>query len=285
MQSLLSRRPDPAPRFAVDDNRPPLPRRHGPGQSHLLASLPPVDHQRLLPDLEPFPLPAGWGIHEAGATEKYLYFVTSGIVSRFYVTASGASAEFALTGNEGVIGLASFLGGESTINQAVVLSPGYSYRLRADRLHREFVHDGPLPRLLLRYTRFLIAQIGLIAACKRHHTLEHRFCRWVLSCLDRLPANELALTQELIANMLGVRREGVTEVAGRLQNAGLIDCSRGHIAIPDRFALVAHACECYALSRREYEGLLADYRQAAASSPAHAGTKGPASAWSSEARV
>ena len=285
MNGLHSLRSGPATPFAVGDNRPPLPTRHTPGQSHLLASLPPGDYQRLLPDLEPFPLPAGWPIHDSGATEKYLYFLTSGIVSRFYVTASGASAEFAVTGNEGVIGIASFLGGESTTSQAVVLSPGYSYRMRADRLHREFEHDGPLPRLLLRYTRFLVAQIGLISACKRHHTLEHRFCRWMLSCLDRSPANELELTQEMIADMLGVRREGVTEAAGKLQRAGLIDCSRGHIAVHDRAALEAHACECYLLGRRDYEGLLADYRQAAVSSPAHAGTKGPANAWSSEARV
>ena len=156
-----------------------------------------------------------------------------------------------------------------------MLSAGYSYRLRADRLHREFEHNGPLPRLLLRYTRCLVAQIGLISACKRHHSLEHRFCRWMLSCLDRSLTTELALTQEMIADMLGVRREGVTEAVGKLQRAGLIDCSRGHIAVHDRAALEAHACECYAVVRREYEGLLADYRQAAVSSPAHAGTRVP----------
>ena len=167
-------------------------------------------------------LPLGWTIHDAGDRERYLYFITAGIVSRFYVTATGASAEFAVTGNEGVIGIAAFRGGGSTTSRAVVLSPGYSYRLRADRLQHEFEHDSPLPRLLLRYTQARIAQIGLISACKRHHTLEQRLCRWILSCLDRLPTNEMALTQELIADMLGVRREGVTEAVGRLQKAGLI---------------------------------------------------------------
>jgi CRP-like cAMP-binding protein len=185
------------------------------------------------------------------------------------VTASGASADFAVTGNEGVIGIAAFLGGGSTTSRAVVLSPGYSYRLRADRLQREFEHDGPLPRLLLRYTQALIAQIGLISACKRHHALEQRLCRWLLCCLDRLPSNEMALTQEVIADMLGVRREGVTEAAGRLQKAGLIQCSRGHIVVVDRPQLEARVCECYAVIKREHNGLLADYRQTEARSLAH----------------
>ena len=166
-----------------------------------------------------------------------------------------------------------------------MLSPGYSYRLRSDRLQHEFEHDGPLPRLLLRYIRALIAQIGLISACKRHHTLEQRLCRWILCCLDRLPTNEMALTQELIADMLGVRREGVTEAVGRLQKAGLIHCSRGRIVVLDRPALEAHACGCYAAVKQEYDGLLADYRLADAPSWAHPVTRVHAFPQQSEVRV
>jgi CRP-like cAMP-binding protein len=278
-----SLRPSPEPHFAVGDRKHFVPAQ--PRQNHLLASLPLQDYDRLLPDLEPFPLPLGWAVHDAGDRETYLYFLTSGIVSRFNVTESGASAEFAVTGNEGVIGIATFLGGDSTPSQAVVLSAGCSYRLRADRLQHEFEHDGPLPRLLLRYTQALIAQIGLISACKRHHTLEQRFCRWILSCLDRLPTNEMVLTQELIADMLGVRREGVTEAAGRLQKAGLIHCSRGRIVVLDRPQLEARVCECYAVLKRECNGLLADYRQAKGPSWAHPGTRVHAFPQQSEVRV
>jgi len=258
--------PSPGTRFAVSESRhfvlaPPTPR-----QNHLLAALSQQEYQRLVPDLEPCHLPLRWTIHDAGDRERYLYFMTAGIVSRFYVTTSGASAEFAVTGNEGVIGIAAFLGGGSTTSRAVVLSPGYSYRLRADRLQHEFEHDGPLPRLLLRYTQALIAQIGVISACKRHHSLEQRLCRWIFSCLDRLPTNEMALTQELIADMLGVRRQGVTEAVGRLQKAGLIHCSRGRIVVLDRPQLEARVCECYAVIKREYYGLLADYGHAEAPS-------------------
>jgi CRP-like cAMP-binding protein len=255
-------RPGPQTRFAFGDKKPSVPVPRTPRQNHLLAALPRQDYERLLPDLEPFPLPLGWVVHDAGKREKYLYFLTAGIVSRFYVTESGAPAEFAVTGNEGVIGIASFLGGESTPSQAMVLSAGYSYRLRADRLKQEFEHDGPLPRLLLRYTQALIGQIGQIAACKRYHSLEQRLCRWILSCLDRLPSNELTLTQDLIAQMLGVRRESISEAAGKLQWAGLIHHSRGHIAVRDRTQLEARACECYAVVKREYDRLLAEYRQA-----------------------
>jgi CRP-like cAMP-binding protein len=272
-------------RFAVGDSRHFVAIQPTPRQNRLLAALSQQEYQRLVPDLEPCPLPLGWTIHDAGDRERYLYFITAGIVSRFYVTASGASAEFAVTGNEGVIGIAAFLGGGSTTSQAVVLSPGYSYRLRADRLHHEFEHDGPLPRLLLRYTRALIAQIGLISACKRHHTLEQRLCRWLLCCLDRLPTNELALTQELIADMLGVRREGVTEAAGRLQTAGLIHYHRGRIVVVDRPALEAHACGCYTVIKREYDGLLAEYRHADVPSRARPVSRAHANAPPSEARV
>jgi CRP-like cAMP-binding protein len=214
------------------------------------------DYERLLPDLEPVPLPLGWTVHRAGDREQYLYFLTAGIVSRFYVMENGASAHFAITGSEGVIGVTSFLGGESTPSQAVVLNAGYAYRLGAALLKNEFERDGPLARLLLRYTQALLCQTGQIAVCNRHHTLEQQLCRWLLSSLDRVPSNELTMTQELIAHMLGVRREGVTEAAGKLQQAGLIHYSRGHIAVLDRPRLEARVCECYAVVKREYDRLL-----------------------------
>ena len=222
-----------------------------PRQNHLLAALPGHAYERLLPALEPVPLPAGWTVYCAGDRERHLYFLTAGLVSRFYVTEDGASAAFAVTGREGVIGVASFLGGQSMPTQAVVLSAGYSYRLGAHRLSIEFEHDGPLPQLLLRYTRTLIAQTALIAVCNRYHSLDQQLCRWLLACLDRLPSDELTITQERIAAMLGVRREGVTEAAGRLQRAGLIRCGRGHITVLDRAGLEATACECYAVVKQE----------------------------------
>jgi CRP-like cAMP-binding protein len=242
--------------FASMDRRPGVSTQHTPRQNRLLAALPLEDYERLLPDLEPVPLPPGWIVHGAGEPENHLYFLTAGIVSRFYVTQNGASAEFAVTGSEGVIGIASFLSGASMPSQAVVLSAGYAYRLGADLLQSEFEHDGPLPHLLLRYTQALIAQTGQIAVCNRHHPLEQQLCRWILSILDRLPSNELAMTQELIADMLGVRRESVTEAAGKLQKAGLIHYSRGHIAVLDRARLEAQVCECYAVVKREYDRLL-----------------------------
>ncbi len=242
--------------FASTDEKRAACVQHAPTHNHLLAALPLTDYERLIPDLVPVVLPAGWTLHRAGCAEKYLYFVTAGIVSRCYVTQNGASAESALTGSEGVIGIASFLGGGSTPSQAVVLSAGYAYRLRADLLKQEFAHGGPLPHLLLRYTQALITQIAQTAVCNRHHSVEQRLCRWILSSLDRLPSNELAMTQELIANMLGVRRQGVTEAAGRLQQAGLIHYERGQIAVLDRPQLEAQACECYAVVKREYERLL-----------------------------
>jgi len=238
-----------------------VPAQHTPRQNHLLAALPPEDYERLLPDLEPVPLPLGWAIHGAGDRERNLYFLTAGLVSRYHVTQSGESAEFGLTGSEGVIGVASFLGGESTPNQAVVLSPGFAFRLGADVLKYEFEHDSPLAHSLLRYTLALIAQAGQIAVCNRHHSLEQQLCCGLLSSLVRLPSNELTMTQELIAEMLGVRREGITEAAGRLKKAGLIHCSRGHITVIDRRQLEAHACECYAAVKREYDRLLPEYRQ------------------------
>src|SRR5450830_799961 len=256
MLGLHSFPPYPETRVASRDGKRAVSAGHTPRQNHLLAALPLEDYERLLPDLELVPLPLGWTVHRAGDREKYLYFLTAGIVSRFYVMQNGASAEFAVTGSKGVIGVASFLGGESTPNQAVVLNPGYAYRLRADVVKNEFEHDGPLRRLLLRYTQALIAQIAQTAVCNRHHSLEQQLCRLILSNLDRLPSNELTMTQELIAHMLGVRREGVTEAAGKLQQAGLIHYSRGHITVLDRPRLEAQVCECYAVVKREYDRLL-----------------------------
>jgi CRP-like cAMP-binding protein len=229
---------------------------HTPRQNHLLAALPPQTYQRLLPALEPVSLPQGWTLHGAGEREDYLYFPTAGIVARLGVMPQGRSTAFALTGNEGVIGIALLLSGESTLSQAVVLTDGYAYRLRSDLLKSERTHVVPLLRLLLCYTHALIAQIGQTGACNRHHTLEQQLCRWILTCLDRSVSNELKMTQHLIAEMLGVRREGITKAAGNLQKAGLIDYSRGHIAVLDRAGVQARACECYAVVKRQYDNLL-----------------------------
>ena len=233
---------------------------HAPGQNHLLAALPDEAYERLLPGLEPVALPLGWTVHGAGERQKHLYFLTAGIVSAFYLTENGASSQFALTGNEGVIGVASFLGGDSMPSQAVVLSPGHAYRLGGALLRNEFEHGGPLARLLLRYTMALITQVGQSAVCNRHHSLEQHVCYWILSSLDRLPLNELPMTQQLMADMLGVRRAGVAEAVGKLQKAGLIHCSRGRIAVLDRSELEARVCECYAVVRRQYERLLPEYQ-------------------------
>jgi len=251
-----SLRPYPGTRVAPKGGKRAVSAQYTPRQNHLLAALPREDYERLLPDLEPVPLPLGWTVHSAGDQEKYLYFITAGIVSRFYVTENGASAESAVTGSEGVIGIASFLGGESTPSRAVVQSAGYAYRLKAAALKTEFERGGPLQHLLLRYTQALLTQMAQTAVCNRHHSVEQQLCRWLLLSLDRLPSNELNMTQELIANMLGVRREGVTEAAGHLQAAGLIHYSRGHITVLDRPKLEARVCECYAAVRKEMDRLL-----------------------------
>ncbi len=249
-------RPYRAARFTSKDRERGASVQRTPRQNHLLAALPPEAYDRLLPHLEFVPLPLGWTVHRAGDREKYLYFLAAGMVSQLYVTESGASSVIAVTGSEGVIGVASFLGGESTPSQTVVLSAGYAYRLGADALKHEFEHDSPLFRLLLRYIHALIAQTGQIAACNRHHTLEQQLCRWILSSLDRLCSSELMMTQERIAGVLGVRREGVTEAAGRLQKAGMIRCGRGQISVLDRPQMEAQVCECYAVVKREYARLL-----------------------------
>jgi len=229
---------------------------HTPRQNHLLSALPDADYERLLPDLELVPLELGWALYESGSQQGYVYFPTTSIVSLLYVMEDGSSAELAVVGYEGVVGIALFMGGETTPSRAVVQSAGYAYRLKASRLKDEFERGGPLQYLLLRYTQALITQMAQTAVCNRHHSVEQQLCRWLLLSLDRLPSNELTMTQELIANMLGVRREGVTEAAGKLQAEGLIQYSRGKITVLDRPKLEAQVCECYAVVRRETDRLL-----------------------------
>jgi CRP-like cAMP-binding protein len=227
-----------------------------PGWNRILAALPASDYERLLPALGHVPLPLGLSIYGAGELERHLYFVTGGVVSRYHLNDHGESAEFALTGAEGVIGIPSFLGGESTPNRAVVVSAGDAFRLAASRVQDEFRRGSPLSFLLLRYTQALITQTGQIAVCNRHHSLEQQLCRWILSYLDRAPSRNLTVTQGLMATLLGVRREGVTEAAAKLQRAGLIRYRRGHVEVLDRRGLEARACECYSVVKREYERLL-----------------------------
>jgi len=233
-----------------------MPSPHTPKQNHLLDALPAEDYTRLLPDLELTPMPLGWALYESGGHMGYLYFPTTSIVSLLYVMESGASAEIAITGNEGLVGISLFMGGESTTNRAVVQSAGTSYRLKASILKREFALGGNLQHLALRYTQALITQMAQTAVCNRHHTVDQQLCRWLLLSLDRLAGNELMMTQELIANMLGVRREGVTEAAGKLQADGLIHYTRGHITVLDRPKLEKRVCECYAVVKREFDRLL-----------------------------
>ena len=229
---------------------------HPPGENHLLAALPTQDYKRLLPHLEPFPLQLAVPLYESGDRLAHVFFPVEGIVSLLYVTENGASAEIAITGNEGLVGIALFMGGESTPSRAVVQSEGHAYRLRAEILKMEFERGGELQHLLLRYTQALITQMAQTAVCNRHHSVEQQLCRWLLLSLDRLSSSELHMTQELIANMLGVRREGVTEAAGHLQKAGLIHYQRGKITVLDRPQLERHVCECYAVVKREFDRLL-----------------------------
>lgn len=228
-----------------------------PRLNRIIGTLPEADYERLLPRLEHLAMPLGWSVYESGDAQGYLYFPTTCIVSLLYVMESGASAEIAIVGNDGVVGVALFMGGESTPSRAVVQSAGQAYRLPASALRTEFALGGELQHLLLRYTQALITQMAQTAVCNRHHAIEQQLCRWLLLSLDRLSTNELSMTQELIANMLGVRREGVTEAAGRLQAAGLIHYNRGRIAVIDRPGLEALACECYSVVRRETDRLLA----------------------------
>jgi len=235
-----------------------MPALHHPRQNQLLAALPATDYERVLPHLEFVTLPLGLVVFESGSKLRHLYFPASGIVSLLYAMENGASTEIAVIGNEGVVGIALFMGGESTPSRAVVQSAGHGYRLKAAVLKKEFELGGPLQYLLLRYTQALIAQMTQTAVCNRHHTVDQQLCRWLLLSLDRLPSNKLAMTQELIANMLGVRREGVTEAAGKLQEAGLIHYTRGHITVLDRPKLERRVCECYAVVKKEMDRLLPD---------------------------
>ncbi|MCG6865339.1 MAG: Crp/Fnr family transcriptional regulator [Thiogranum sp.] len=229
---------------------------HAPNQNHLLAALPTEERGRLLPHLELVPMTLGAVLYESGNELRHVYFPTTSIVSLLYVMLDGASAEIAVVGNEGIIGVALFMGGETMPNRAVVQSAGYAYRLKGQLLKQEFNRSGELQHLLLRYTQALLTQMAQTAVCNRHHSLDQQLCRWLLLSLDRLPANELVMTQELIANMLGVRREGVTEAAGKLQKAGLIAYRRGHITVLDRAGLEARSCECYAVVKQEFDRLL-----------------------------
>jgi CRP-like cAMP-binding protein len=225
-------------------------------KNHLLAALPDAEAQRWLPLLEPVDLPLGEVLYESGITLTHVYFPTTAIISLLYVMENGASAEIAVVGNEGVVGISLFMGGESTSGRAVVQSAGKGFRLKAHLMKQEFNRASSVLHLLLRYTQALITQMSQTAVCNRHHSLDQQLCRWLLLSLDRLEGNQLVMTQELIANMLGVRREGVTEGALKLQHAGLIRYARGHITVLDRAALERRSCECYAVVKKEYDRLL-----------------------------
>jgi CRP-like cAMP-binding protein len=227
-----------------------------PHQNHLLGALPSADLERLLPHLELIEIELGDVLYESGGRQRFVYFPTTAIVSLLYVMADGASAEIAIIGNEGIVGVSLFMGGDTTPSRAVVQSAGHTFRLEAGLLKDEFERYGPTMHLLLRYTQALITQMAQTAVCNRHHSVDKQLCRWLLLSLDRLASNELTMTQELIANMLGVRREGVTEAAGDLQNAGLIRYSRGKITVVDRPGLEARCCECYQVVKTEFDRLL-----------------------------
>ena len=233
-----------------------LPTEHNPKQNHLLAALPAEIFERISPLLELVPMPLGDVLYESGGQLHHVYFPTTAIVSLHYIMEDGASAEIAGVGNEGVVGIALFMGGNTTPSLATVYTGGYGYRLKARLMMDEFDRAGPMMHLMLRYTQALITQMSQTAVCNRHHTVEQQLCRWLLLTIDRLPSNELTMTQELIASMLGVRREGVTETAGNLQRAGLISYRRGHITVLDRAGLEVHACECYNVVKKEFHRLL-----------------------------
>jgi len=232
-----------------------VPSPHTPKQNHILAALPPAEFGRLQPHLELLPLPLGSALYESGGPQDNVYFPTASIVSLLYVMRDGSSAEIAVVGNEGIVGIALFMGGDTTPSRAVVQSAGYAYRLKGSILKEEFELHGDLQYLLLRYTQGLLTQMAQTAVCNRHHSVEQQLSRWLLLSLDRLPTQEVVMTQALIANMLGVRREGVTEAAGKLQHAGLIKYSRGKISVLDRPKLEKQACECYSVVKRETDRL------------------------------
>jgi CRP-like cAMP-binding protein len=242
----------------IKTNRPDMHSLHKALQNHILAALPLAEYDRLLPDLELVVMPLGEVLCESRGRLDYVYFPTTSIISLLYVLENGASAEIAIVGNEGLLGISLFMGGETTPSRAVVQSAGHGYRLKAQLLKDEFNRAGPTLHLLLRYTQALITQMTQTAVCNRHHSVEQQLCRWLLLSLDRLPSDSLNMTQDLIANMLGVRREGVTEAAGVLQRAGLIRYSRGHIKVLDRPGLERTVCECYAVVKLEFDRLMSE---------------------------
>jgi CRP-like cAMP-binding protein len=233
---------------------------HSPNQNHLLAALPTAEFERLAAHLELVPMALGEVLYQPGGQLRHAYFPTTGIVSLHYVMESGASAEATGVGNEGVVGISLFMGGDTTPSSAVVQIAGHAYRLEAHLLKEEFNRAGLMQRLLLRYTQALITQVSQTAVCNRHHSVEQQLCRWLLLTLDRMSSREFIVTQELVARMLGVRREGITEAAGKLQGAGFIRYRRGHIAVLDRSGLEARTCECYQVVRKELLRLLSDVR-------------------------
>jgi CRP-like cAMP-binding protein len=231
---------------------------HSPSQNHLLAALPAAEFERWAGHPELVPMPLGEILYEPGGQLQHAYFPTTAIVSLHYVTESGASAEIAGVGNEGVVGISLFMGGDTTPSSAVVQTGGYGYRLERRLLKEEFNRAGPVLRLLLRYAQALITQMTQTAVCNRHHSIEQQLCRWLLMTLDRIPSGQLVMTQELVARMLGVRRKGITEAAGKLQGAGYIRYRRGHIAVLERAGLEKTACECYSAVKIEFDRLLSD---------------------------
>lgn len=238
-----------------------MPIANDPNQNHLLAALLDNEFNRLAPHLELVAMPLGEVLSESGSKLSSVYFPTTAIISMHYLLENGGSSEIAGVGNEGLFGISLFMGGDTTPSRAVVQTGGYGYRLKADILIDEFNRAGPVMRLLLRYTQALITQMSQTAVCNRHHSVGQQLCRWLLLTLDRLPDSELTITQELIANMLGVRREGVTEAAGKLQASGYIRYRRGHITVLDRSGLERSVCECYQVVKKEVTRLLSDVRQ------------------------
>jgi CRP-like cAMP-binding protein len=239
----------------------PAPAPQSPNQNRLLAALPKAEFERLAPHLEPVEMLLGDVLYESGGLLQHAYFPTTAILSLHYVMENGASSEIAGVGNEGVLGISLFMGGNTTPSRAVVQTGGQGYRLKAQLMVQEFNRAGLMQQLMLRYTQALITQMSQTAACNRHHSLEQQLCRWLLLTLDRMPTNELIMTQELVASMLGVRREGVTEAAGKLQQAGVIRYRRGHITVLDRSGLESQVCECYAVVKKEFSRLLPDAAQ------------------------
>jgi CRP-like cAMP-binding protein len=231
---------------------------HNPNQNHLLAALSGEISERIFPHLELISMPLGQVLYESGGQLQHVYFPTTSILSLHYIMESGASAEIAGVGNEGVLGISLFMGGNTTPSRATVQTAGYGYRLKGRLMMEEFNRAGPMMRLMLRYTQALMTQMSQTAVCNRHHSVEQQLCRWLLLTLDRLPSNEFTMTQELIASMIGVRRESITETAVILQREGLIKCRRGHITVLDRSGLESNVCECYSVVKKEFHRLLRD---------------------------